>query len=84
MNFEEAKREKKELEESNKIHSAKLNTFEKNAMGMTPDHIRRTSEWQQAKQDFNQSFARLRNFNSWYVKTFKKEIQADRRKRFTS
>jgi len=82
MNFEEAKLHKHELEEINKGYSAKLNTFEKNSMGMTPDHIRETLEWQKAKKDFDDSFAKLRNFNGWYVKAFKKEIQTDRRKRF--
>lgn len=82
MDYQEAKMRKQELEEINSEHSARLNTFDKNHLGMTPDHIRDTSEWKQAKKDFDQSFAELRNFNGWYVKTFKKEIQSDRRNRF--
>ena len=50
---------------------------------MTPDHIRELPEYQKAKQDFDRSFAELRNFNGQYVKMFKKEIQADRRKRYS-
>ena len=83
MNYEEAKLRKQELEEKNNEHSVRLNTFEKNSLGMTPDHIRELPEYQKAKQDFDRSFAELRNFNGQYVKMFKKEIQADRRKRYS-
>jgi hypothetical protein len=82
MTFEEAKSYKQKLEEINNRHSAHLNTFERNALGMTPDHIRATSEWKQAKFEFDQSFTELRKFNAHYVKKFKKEIQADRRMKF--
>ena len=83
MNYQDAKVRKQELDEINNEHSDKLNTFEENSMGLTPDHIRETPEYQKAKQDFDRSFAELRNFNGWFVKTFKKEIQSDRRDRFS-
>lgn len=81
MNYEEAKLHKQELNEKNILDSANLNAFEKSTMGLTPDHVRESKEWKQAKQDFERSFAELRYFNGQYIKTFKKEIQADRRKK---
>lgn len=51
-------------------------------MGMTPDHVKAVPEWQQAKKDFDQAFAQLRNFNGWYVKTFKKEIAQERKEKY--
>ncbi|MGG0308406.1 hypothetical protein ABEY43_06670 [Priestia megaterium] len=83
MTYTEAKEIKNQLENKNDLNSNVLNSFEKNSMGMTPDHIRATPEYQKTKKEYDLSFAELRNFNGWYVKTFKKEIQADRRKRFT-
>lgn len=80
MTFEEAKTYKQELEKKNDIDSNLLQTFEKNELGMTPDHIRELPEWKKAKQTFEQSFAELRNFNKWFMKKFKKEYAADRRK----
>lgn len=82
MTYEEAKAHAQKLEEKNRIDSDKLRVFEKdrNAMG-TPDHIRALPEWKDAKKSFNLSFAELRKFNQWYVKTFKKELVIDRDKR---
>lgn len=85
MTFEEAKLHKQNLEAQNKIDSDKLNEFEKfgeGVMGMTPDHVREMPEWQLAKRNFQVSFNQLREFNGWYVKTFKKELLAERRNRF--
>ena len=82
MTYEEAKVIKNQLEEKNNAYSKILQTFEKNEIGLTPDHIRELPEWKEANNEFKTSFAQLRKFNSWYVKTFKKEIQADRRNRY--
>jgi hypothetical protein len=80
MTYEEAKAYKQQLDEKSKIDSDLLNSFEKNSMGMTPDHIRETTEWKKAKQSSEKSFSELKNFNSWFMKNFKKEYAADRRK----
>lgn len=73
MNLEEANAHKKELEKINRKHSEALQQFKTNSMGLVPDHIRATPEYQQAKQDFDRSFAELRNFNAWFVKEFRKK-----------
>lgn len=83
MTYEEAKACKQVLENKNNNDSDNLKKFDeyRNTIGIVPDHIREIPEYQALKKTFDQSFAELRNFNGWYVKTFKKEIQADRRKR---
>jgi hypothetical protein len=72
------------MEARHKIDLNNLKTFNKYriAMGIVPDHIRETPEYQTAKKAVDKNFAELRNFNQWFVKTFKKEIQADRRNRY--
>lgn len=73
MNREEAEAYKVEINALVDKHSKRLQQFETNQIGLVPDHIRATEEWKQANQDFNRSFAELRRFNSWYVKTFMKK-----------
>jgi hypothetical protein len=85
MTYEEAKAHKLILEKKNNTDSSALQFFERNAMGLIPDHVRETPEWKSAKKAFDSSFAELRNFNGWFVKMFKKEISADRNyKRYVS
>jgi hypothetical protein len=81
MNYEEAKIHKQKLDESNNVDVNKLKAFDKykNAMGITPDHIRVLPEWKIAIESFARSFDELRKFNGWFVKTFKKEYEADRK-----
>jgi len=73
MNFEEAKAHKQELDRINSKHSEILQQFETNGIGLVPDHIRATDDYQQAKRNFDRSFAELRNFNAWFVKEFRKK-----------
>lgn len=49
-------------------------------MNMTPDHVRKTPEWQKAKREADAAIAALRAFNTVFVRRFKKEIAADRRR----
>ena len=57
-----------------------FDSFGKSSMGMTPDHVKAMPEWQAAKREFDRVFAEVRNFNGWFVKTFKKEIRKEPRK----
>lgn len=52
-------------------------------MGLTPDSVRLNPDYRNAKRAFDLAFARLRAFNSSYVKTYAKELRDDRRKRLT-
>jgi hypothetical protein len=84
MNYEEAKAYRDAMEERHKIDSIAMKEFDKHqiAMGLIPDHIRETPEYQAVKKAVDKNFSELRNFNGWFVKTFKKEIQADRKNRY--
>jgi len=68
------------LDVADKVLKA-FNQYGKSGMGMTPDFVKAMPEWQQAKKEFDKAFAELRNFNGWYVKTFKKEIAAERKEK---
>ena len=83
MTYEEARAYKQELEKRNKTYSDILNSFEKYSNGLTPDHVRVLPEWREARKASENSFAELRNFNAWFVKTFKKEYVAERRNKRT-
>ena len=83
--FTIAKQSKKALETALDVADKALKAFDsygKSEMGMTPDHVKAMPEWQQAKKDFDLAFAQLRNFNGWYVKTFKKEIAQERKEKY--
>lgn len=73
MGLEEAKVHKKELNATVDKYSAVLQSFETSNMGLVPDHIRETSEWKEAKTNYDRSFTELRNFNKWFVKEFRKK-----------
>ncbi|MEO2202200.1 hypothetical protein ABGV42_00395 [Paenibacillus pabuli] len=83
--YEEAKAHRQMLEDWNKEQSAKLKEFEQyglSPIGGIPDHVRAMPEWKEAKRNYDASFRELRNYNSWFVKTYKKEYAADRKRRF--
>ena len=85
--FHIAKQSKTMLENALDAADKALKAFDKygkSEMGMTPDFVREMPEWQQAKKEFDKAFAELRNFNGWYVKTFKKEITAERKEKYKS
>lgn len=85
--FNVAKQSKAMLESALDDADKALKAFDqygKSEMGLTPDFVRAMPEWQQAKKEFDKAFAELRAFNGWYVKTFKKEIAADRKNKYKS
>ena len=50
-------------------------------MGLTPDFVKANADWQLAKAKADTLFQALRQFNAYYVRTFKKELAADRKAR---
>ena len=85
--FHAAKQSKAMLEYSLDAADKALKAFDKygkSEMGMTPDFVKAMPEWQQSKKEYDKAFAELRNFNGWYVKTFKKEISAERKEKYKS
>lgn len=81
MDYKEAKIFKQKLQDINSHASKEINKFEKGDMGLTPDHVRKSPEYQKAKKEYDDSFKKLREFNSWFLKEFKKEYAQDRRNR---
>lgn len=49
-------------------------------MNLTPDHVRKSPEWLEAKREAGAALAALQAFNTGFVRRFKKEIAADRRR----
>lgn len=82
MNYEEAKKIKKELDKQYDTYGKILDSFPKNETGLTPDHIRELQEWKEADRNFKESFAKLRAFNTWFIKEFKTEYTRERRNRY--
>ena len=52
-----------------------LGKYTNGSMGLTPDHIKRTSEWQADKRAFETSMRNLREFNTVMLRKYKKEYR---------
>lgn len=57
-----------------------LNAYPRGTMGLTPDAVKSSPEFQRDLAAANKAFQSLRTFNKAYVSRFKKEIAADRRR----
>lgn len=82
VTYEEAKTMRDTLEANIAKWSEILAAYPRGPMGLTPDHLKQTPEWQHAKAECDKAFEALRRFNRVFVKRFRREIQAERRKRF--
>lgn len=51
-------------EERYSVASKAMRVFPKGPMGLTPDSVKATAEWKQAKAEYNAAFAHLRKVNS--------------------
>lgn len=50
---------------------------ERGPMGLTPDHIKNTPEWQQARAAVDRAGKVLRDYNRQFLKLYKKEWKAE-------
>lgn len=85
VEFEIAKQSKRALEVALDSACDALKAFDsygKSEMGMTPDHVKAMPEWKEAKRCFDVAFQSLRNFNGWFNKAFKKEINEERKNKY--
>lgn len=85
MTYEEAKKMKMELDQKSEEYGMILKDFEKlgcSPLGGVNDEVREMPEYRVALENFNQSFAKVRNYNKWFLKAFKKEYAAERRNRY--
>jgi hypothetical protein len=83
MTFEEAKQLRSKLETQVASTSEALQEFPKFANGLTPDRVRLGYDYRDAKCAYDLAFRQLRAFNFWFVRTFRKELLAERRARKT-
>ena len=81
MTFEQATNERDRLETACSEAGAVLDQFPRGPMGLTPDAIKATDAYRSAKLAAYTAFQNLRNFNEFYLKTFKAEIKAARKSR---
>lgn len=58
-------------------HSATLQTFPRGPIGITPDEVKFSPEYQAVKQAYDRAARAIRDLNGTYAKTFAKEIRAD-------
>lgn len=72
------------LWDANSAASRALGQFPTGPMGLTPDEVKATPEFQAAKAAFDRSFQALRRYNGAYTRIYKHEIRADRRGRFAA
>lgn len=80
ITFAQATQDRDVLEAEVKASGLVVRAFPHNGpMGLTPDAIKFSPEYQSALLAYNDAFARLRMFNKTYVKQYAKEIRAARR-----
>ena len=87
MTFTEAKAQLTRLWDANTLAGCKLSAFldahPKGAMGLTPDAVRAMPEYIRLNNAYRLTFAALKKYNAAYVKLYRKEILADRAKRYS-
>jgi hypothetical protein len=83
MTFAEAKEQKAALEKAVHETGAVLKAYPRNAMGLVPESVRITPEYQAQRKAYQAAFSELQSFNQVYVVRFAKEIKDERRKRFS-
>lgn len=84
MNYTEAKAKGEELERRSKQAGERLRAIPgvgSGPMGLTPDSVKASPEYQKAKAEADKAFAELRAFNTFFVKQFARECREERRKR---
>lgn len=83
MTYAIAKATKELLEKNHEAavaHLKEVSGNERNAMGLTPDHIKATAEWKQAYHAERLHFKALRNWNHYMTRNFKKEMREERKR----
>jgi hypothetical protein len=79
--FEAAKAHASELDAACKAACDRVNAIPgvgSSHMGLTPDAIKFSPEYRDAKVRADNAFARVRDFNAWYTKAFTAELRAER------
>ena len=79
MTYEQAKQQRDELDANYRAAGDALKTYPRLANGLTPNAVRTSPAYRNDKAVCDAAFAALRAFNKGYVKTFNKEIKAEKR-----
>lgn len=79
--YEEAKAIADKLWDASRAAGEVMNKFPKGPMGMTPDEVKKTPEWQKAKRNADSAHNAVRAINDYINRHFKKEYAADRKNR---
>lgn len=82
MNYAEAKEIANKLMEECKVLSEVFQDFPRGAFNLVTDEAKASQSYKDANKAYIAKFTQLRNFNSFFVKTYKKEIAAERKARF--
>jgi hypothetical protein len=79
IDYSQAKAVKDKLWEQMEAHSKALRAISGGGlMGMTPENVRATPEWQLANSNYAKSSAMVRAYNTEFLKKYSKEYKADR------
>lgn len=86
MTFQEAKQISKTLNEIVNYNSSELNKFlqpykSEMQLGLIPQSIKQMDKYKELNENYLISFKKLQEFNKYYIKTFKKEISEERRRK---
>jgi hypothetical protein len=73
MTYDEALKHKKILNEKVDYYSKRLNEFSSGKMGLIDETVRNSKDYIEVKNNYEKSFSELRNFNSWFVKEFRRK-----------
>ena len=79
ISFKEAMKRKEILELDVSVTSAAFKQFPKSPNGLTEDAVKRTYKYQAVKENYRMAFERLRSFNKWFLKNYKKEYKQHRK-----
>lgn len=58
---------------------AAFRRFPRNSIGLTPDHVKASAEWREARAAFRSAHDRLRAFHADFRREFAAELRAERR-----
>lgn len=78
MSFEQASATAEHLWQEVRRLGKDLNAFPKGAMGLTPDSVKASPEYQAATAAYQAAHQQLCTFNVWYTKTFRAQIRSAR------
>ena len=55
-----------------------MKRFPKGEMGLTPDEVKESLEFKTARKAYQNAFNDVRNFNTMFLREFKKELKNER------